>query len=191
VQPKESEWLAAPMKEQTVWVQGQEVPSLGCFRLKPGVVQVPDGLHTYGQLGLLCGFQAQNETRLAVIDLDEAEIMHQRNAGIVLRGVVLPSAKMGLTPHMMDVMAQKWPNLNKNLVFVYNADYGNPDGFSLGDAAPIILWVALGLSLPFWAYLIAASFWKKRDAWLLEQFRGALWQAGAAQGLMPAPALTR
>jgi hypothetical protein len=189
-QPKQAAWLAQPMKGETVWVQGPGVKPTGCFKLHDGTVKVPDGLHTYGTLGLVCGFQAQNESRLMLTDVEEAEMRRMApDSPLILRGVVMPPGQIGLSPKLMAALGQRLPGLNQNYVFVYNVDYGNPDGFSLGEAAPIVAWAALGLSIPFWAYLLAASFWRKRDAWLAEQFRGALWQTGAAQGL--APALSR
>jgi hypothetical protein len=186
-QPKQAAWLEQPMHEQTVWVQGQGVQSLGCFRLRPGLVQPPARLNTYGTLGLICGFQAQNETRLALMDVQESELRTMApKSVIVLRGVVLPPDRLGLSPQLMDALGKRLPQLNKNFIFVYNADWGNPDGFSLGEATPIVAWVGIALMLPFAFYLFFASLWRRRDAELKEKFRSALTYPHSATAFAPA-----
>jgi hypothetical protein len=186
-QPTEAAWLAEPMHEQTVWVQGQAVPSEKCFTLRAGLVQTPAELHTYGTYQLICGFKAGNETRLALLDEQESKLRAVvPDTTIILRGVVLPPEKLGLPPHLMDALAQKFPQLNKNFIFVYNADWGNPDGFSLGEMSPILGWAGVGLTLPFWLYLFFARLWRRRDAELKEKFRGALMYSGEGAAFGPA-----
>jgi hypothetical protein len=182
-QPTQAAWLEQPMHEQTVWAQGQGVPSLGCFRLRSGLVKPPAGLNTYGTLGLVCGFKAGNETRLALMDVQETQLRTTApHTDLILRGVVLPPDKLGLPAQLMDVLGQKLPQLNKNFIFVYNADWGDPDGFSLGSFAPTVAGVGLVLMLPFALYLFFAKRWRRRDAELKEKFRSALVYSGAAFG---------
>jgi hypothetical protein len=186
-QPAQAAWLEQPMHEQTVWAQGQGVPSQGCFKLRDGLVQTPAGLNTYGTLGLICGFKAANETRLALLDAQEAELRKAvPNSEIILRGVVLPPDKLGLPPQLLNALGKKFPNLNKNFIFIYNADWGNPDGFTLGALSPILGWAGLGLTLPFLLYLFFAKRWRRRDAELKERFRNALAYAGAGAAFGPA-----
>ena len=100
--PTQADWLAEPMKEEAVWVQGQGVKHLGCFKLHAGTVQVPAGMHTYGTLGLVCGFKAQNETRLELEDVTDDQLRTMApDSPLILRGVVLPPAQMGLSPKLM------------------------------------------------------------------------------------------
>jgi hypothetical protein len=185
-QPSQAEWLAQPLREQTVWAQGQGVPSQGCFRLRAGVVKPPAGLNTYGTLGLICGFKAENETRLALMDVQETQLMTTvRNSSIILRGVVLPPDRLGLPPQLLQALEQKFPQLNKRLIFVYNADWGNPDGLSLGEMSPIVGGASVVLMLPFALYLFCARLWRRRDAELKEKFRGALGYSGASAAFAP------
>jgi hypothetical protein len=187
VQPTQAAWLEQPMREQTVWAQGQGVQSLGCLRLRNGLVKTPPGLNTYGSLGLICGFRAENETRLALMDIRESELRTAApNTAIILRGVVLPPGKLGLPSELLNALGQKLPQLNKNFVFVYNADWGYEDGLSLGEMSPIVGAVGIALTLPFWLYLFFARRWRLRDAELKEKFRSALKYSGTGGALQRA-----
>jgi hypothetical protein len=180
IQTTQVAWLARPMSEQTISAAGDGAKVDACVRLRSGQVQAPSGLETYGNSDLLCWFNAQNEIRLAIVDGREFRI----RAGVPdpkinLHGVVLPASKLGLSAQWMELLAQKIPRLNKDFVFVYNADWDDRGGaLHLADDAPLLGSVGLCLMLPFVAFLISSRFWRRHDAQLKERFRNALAQPG-------------
>lgn len=190
IQTTQVAWLAQPMSEQTISAAGDGARVDACARLRIGQVQTPPGLNAYGNSDLLCWFKAQNETRLAIVDGSDFRLrtgLHEPK--IDLRGVVVPAGKLGLSAQWMDLLAQKIPQLNKDFVFVYNADWDDRDGaLHLADAAPLLGTVGLCLMLPFVAFLISSGFWRRHDAQLKERFRNALAQSGFG-GTFGAPGL--
>jgi hypothetical protein len=180
VELSQAEWLARPMSERAISAKGAGVHLDASVRLRSGVVQAPPGLDTYGNLNVMGWFEASNETRLALMGEREVRLRTgAADAKLVLRGVVLPASELGLPPQLLDALAQKIPHLNKNFVFVYNADWRDRDGaFHLGEGAPLLGWASLCLMLPFVAFLISSRFWRRRDERLREEFRSALAQSG-------------
>src|SRR5262249_18500614 len=140
----------------------------------------PAGLTTYHTLDHLGWFKAQNETRLALIDENEARIMAGRSdSKLILRGGVIRSSSLGIPSQVLDTLGKKIPNLNKEFVFIYNADWPGQDGaLGLGEAAPYVGWVGLGLMLPFMVFIMTSRLWGRRDAALRDQFQKAF--AGVA-----------
>lgn len=188
IRPAEDAWLAQPMTEHAIWVQGPGVPAQRCFHLRDGLIQTPSGLTTYGKLDTLCSFQAKNETRLALMEA-ESWRAKQGMAGttIILRGAILPPGQLGLSPQLMSGLAQKIPGLNTNLIFVYNVDWaGQTSTADFDELAPILGWAVLICLLPFIAYLIASRFWKARDNQLKQSFRSALGGFQPGQPIQPA-----
>jgi len=177
VKPDQAGWLTRPMSEQSIWVNGDGVKLDAYVRLRSGAVQPPPGLRTYGTLNLLGWFKAQHETRLALMDDGEAQLRSSvPDSKLVLRGVVLPASQLGVTPRMLDALAQKIPNLNKEFVFVYNVDWPDEDGaLHIGEEGALVFgWFGLCLQLPFGTFLLASRFWRRHDGRLKEEFRNAI-----------------
>ena len=173
-------WLGRPMSEHAIWAKGEGVTLDDYVGLRNGVVQPPHELTTWGPLNLLGWFKSQNETRLALMDVSQSQLrLHAPVPKFVLRGVVLPAAKLGMPQQLLDTLAEKIPNLNKDFLLIYNAEWPDPGGtLHLGEDARFLLWIGPFLLLPFVALLIFSRFWRRRDEWLKEEFRTALMQRG-------------
>jgi hypothetical protein len=100
---------------------------------------------------------------------------------LILRGVVLPATKLGVTPRMLETLAQKIPKLNKDFVFVGNVDWPDEDGaLGIGEEGALVFgWSGLCLQLPCGAFLLASRFWRRHDARLKEEFLNAVPQLGS------------
>jgi hypothetical protein len=185
--PDQAVWLTHPMSEQSIWVNGDGVKLDAYVRLRSGAVQPPPGLRTYGTLSLLGWFKAENETRLALMDDSESQLRSSvPDSKLILRGVVLSASKLGVTPRMLDSLAQKIPNLNKEFVFVYNVDWPDEDGaLHIGEEGALVFgWFGLCLQLPFAAFMLASRFWRRRDGRLKEEFRNAILHLGSRPALL-------
>src|SRR5262249_22663804 len=117
---------------------------------------------------------AEKETRLALIDENEARVA-ATGSKLILRGVVLRSNELGIPSQVLDALGRQVPNLNKDFVFIYNADWPDQDGLlEMGDSAPYIFCLGLSALLPFIAFRMTAGLWDRRDAALKEECRRAL-----------------
>jgi hypothetical protein len=173
-------WLGRPMSEHAIWAKGDGVTLDDYVGLGKGAVHPPQELTTWGPLNLLGWFKAQNETRLVLMDVSQSQLrLHAPVPKFVLRGVVLPATKLGMPQQFLDTLAEKIPNLNKDFLLIYNAEWPDPGGtLHLGENARFLLWIGPFLLLPFVALLLCSRFWRRRDEWLKEEFRTALLQRG-------------
>jgi hypothetical protein len=156
-----------------VWASsGDGVRVDGVVQLRSGPVQPPPGLKTYDSLDHLAWFRAHNETRLALIDQAEARMKSGSNSNLILRGVVLPVNQLDIPMQVLEAVGKKVPDLNKEFVFIYNADWSDQEGaLQIGEDASYIAWACAGSWAVSGLLFMIARVLKRRDVRLKEEFR--------------------